>query len=280
LSERRRLRALLEEVHPNAILTFVVLNVLFNTIAALLHDWIPKAVLLVAAVAVVCYLTFLVRRARAAATEPVYVQAKEIHVPRCRVVILFLSYRTGKTPVTAWLDNPRFRRGLLNPEVPKTMDRENWRMPVEGLAVHYPEVERVIVFTSSDYLKDPLTGAVDEGSYRQFADFKRLIDLLCERPGRKVEVTDLQAFFQDEKFKQGIDFENVRALVDTLVAVYRRLHALGYADWDIMVDVTGGPKITTVAGAAIVLGEDQVFQYISPRDHTPRAYDVTYIGES
>jgi len=282
LDERRRLRAVFDAVHPDAILTVVALNILLNTIAALLHDWIPKIALLLSAVAGVAYLVALIWRARRAATEEVTVSALEVHVPKCRAVILFLSYRRGKTPVSDWLADSRFRGGILNPEIPKIMDpgtHESWRMPVEGMAVHYPKIEQVVVITSSDYVKDPVKKEIDEGSCHQYADFKLLVEKLFEDSGREVTVTDLYKFLDDRaEFKEGVDFEDARILVDALVAVYRKLHEKGYQNKEIMVDVTGGPKVTTVAGAAIVLGKDQVFQYISTRDHTPRAYDVTYIG--
>jgi hypothetical protein len=284
LDERRRLRAVFNAVNPAAILVVVGLNILLNTIAALLHDWIPKVPLLVAAVLGVAYLVVLIQRARRAATEEVTVSATEVHVPKCRALILFLSYRRGKTPVTDWLADPRFRGGILNSEIPKIMDldprtRESWRMPVEGMAIHYPNIERVIVFTSSDYVTDPVKKAIDEGSYRQYPEFKLLVEKLFEGTGREVKVADLCKLLEGRKeFENGVDFEDARTLVDALVAVYRKLHEEKYQNKEIMVDVTGGPKVTTVAGAAVVLGKDQVFQYISTRDHTPRAFDVTYIG--
>ena len=282
LDERRRLRAVFDAVHPDAILMVVLLNVVLNTIAALLHDWIPKVALLVSAVFGVAYMWILIRRARRAATEDVTVSAQEVHVPKCRAVILFLSYRRGKTPVTDWLEDSRFRGGIVNPEISKIMDpgtHESWRMPVEGMAIHYPNIERVIVFTSSDYVKDPVKKEIDEGSYRQYPQFKQLVEKLFEGTGREVKVTDLCRFFKGRKeFENGVDFEDARILVGALVAVYRKLHEEKYQNKEIMVDVTGGPKVTTVAGAAIVLGKDQVFQYISTRDHTPRAFDVTYTG--
>ena len=284
MGERHRLRAVFAAMNPDAILALVLLNVVLNTIAALLHDWIPKAALLVAALLAVAYLWTLIRRAQRAATEEVTVSAQEVHVPKCRAVILFLSYRRGKIPVTDWLADPRFHGGISNPEIPKIMDpdpkiRESWRMPVEGVAIHYPKIERLIVFTSSDYVTDPLKKSIDEGSYKQYAEFKLLVERLFEGTGRNVKVTDLCKFLKGRKeFETGVDFEDAHALVDALVAVYRELHREKYQNKEIMVDVTGGPKVTTVAGAAVVLGKDQVFQYISTRDHTPRAFDVTYIG--
>jgi len=282
LDERRRLRAVFNAVNPATILVVVGLNILLNTIASLLHDWIPKVALLVAAVLGVAYLVVLIYRAGRAATEEVTVSASEVHVPKCRALILFLSYRRGKTPVGEWLADQRFCGGILNPEVPEIMDpgtHESWRMPVEGMRIHYPKIERVIVFASSDYVKDPVKKEIDEGSYRQYPQFKQLVEKLFEGTGRDVAVTDLCSFLKGRKeFENGLDFEDAPVLVDALVAVYRELHEEKYQNKEIMVDVTGGPKVTTVAGAAIVLGKDQVFQYISTRDHTPRAFDVTYVG--
>jgi len=284
LGERHRLRAVFDAMNPDAILAVVLLNVVLNTIAALLHDWIPKVALLVAALLAVAYLWILIRRAQRAATEEVTVSAQEVHVPHCRAVILFLSYRRGKTPVADWLADARFRGGISNPEIPRIMDpdpkaHESWRMPVESVAIHYSKIERLIVITSSDYVTDTVKKSIDEGSYRQYEEFKLLLEELFEGTGREVKVTDLFKFLKGRKeFEKGVDFENAHALVGALVAVYRELHKEKYQNKEIMVDVTGGPKVTTVAGAAIVLGKDQVFQYVSTRDHTPRAFDVTYMG--
>ncbi len=283
LEKRQRLRAIFNAVNPSAILVVVLLNILLNIVASLMQEWIPKTILLAGAVAGVLHLFLLIARARRTATEEVAAEAQEVHIPKCRAIILFLSYRRGKTPVRDWLVDPRFRGGILNPEIPKIMDpgtHESWRMPVEGIAVHYPQIDRVIVFTSSDYLKDPVKREIDEGSHRQYPDFRQLLYRLFEGTGRSLTITDVHEFLDArEDLNHGLDFEDARGLVETLVEVYRRLHQVGYRNNEIMVDVTGGPKVTTVAGAAVVLGKDQVFQYISTRDHTPHAYDVRYPGD-
>ena len=118
LDKRRRLRAVFNAVNPGTILAVLGLNILLNTIASLLHDWIPKLVLLAAAVPCVVYLVVWILRAGRAATEEVTVSAQEVHVPKCRALILFLSYRRGKTPVEDWLADPRFCGGILNTDVP------------------------------------------------------------------------------------------------------------------------------------------------------------------
>jgi hypothetical protein len=282
LAKRRWLQAIFNAAHPAAIIVVIFLNVALNTLAALLHDWISKGVLLGLAILALLVIAAVVWRAWRVAKQEVVVRAREVHVPKCRAVIMFLSFRRSKTPVSAWLEDPRFRGGLLDPAIPEIMDppgaRENWRMPVEGLKIHYPLLERVIVLTSRDFI-NRRTEEKDEGSYSQFEDFKKLIELLCQGL-RRVEVEDLHGFLGGDKFEEGIDFENAGDLVSALVDVYARLHELKYKNDQIMVDVTGGQKVPTVAGAAVVLGKDQVFQYISTRDYTPRGYDVEYLGES
>jgi len=283
LSKRRLLQAIFNAAHPAAIMVVVFLNVALNILASLLHDWFIDGVLLGLAILTLMVIAAVVWQAWRVAKEDVIVRAKEVHIPKCRAVIMFLSYRRSKTPVSAWLEDPRFRGGLLNPAIPEIMDppgaRENWRMPVEGLKIHYPLLDRVIVLTSRDF-EDPSTRTADPGSRNQFTEFKQLIDLLCEGLVRKVKVDDLHGFLGGEEFEKGIDFEDASALVNALMAVYRQLREMKYNNDEIMVDVTGGQKVPTVAGAAVVLGKDQVFQYISTRDYTPRGYDVTYLGES
>ena len=43
-----------------------------------------------------------------------------------------------------------------------------------------------------------------------------------------------------------------------------------------IVDITGGQKVTTVAGAVISIIEGRRFQYVSTHDYKVRTYDIAY----
>jgi hypothetical protein len=76
--------------------------------------------------------------------------------------------------------------------------------------------------------------------------------------------------------ESSVDFENAQALVDAVEQAFDWLHDQQINDYEIMVDITGGQKVPTVAGAAVALGEGRRFQYVSTRDYKVCAYDITY----
>ena len=79
-----------------------------------------------------------------------------------------------------------------------------------------------------------------------------------------------------------VDFENLDAVVTELRRVIREEFGAAYGARDVVVDVTGGYKPTSIAGALLTLNNEALFQYVQSRpdlDQTrvqPRAwcYDV------
>lgn len=78
----------------------------------------------------------------------------------------------------------------------------------------------------------------------------------------------------------GIDFTDANAVFDTVAGVARALRQQERSDGDILIDVTGGQKLTSILAAAVSLvAEGRCFQYIHV---TPggacevRSFDVTW----
>jgi len=207
-------------------------------------------------------LLVLVRRA--ANQIDVDVRTDRHRVP-AKHLILFLSPLNDKSVLT------EVSGDISDPEVRAKLARTSWRMPVEGIAKHLPGLEQVIVIASSD---GRATGNKpgSAGTYRELPEFKALIARLTEHYG--VTVMGLHDLVRGHA--KGIDFENTRALVDALQAVYKTLHERHVSDKDILMDITGGMKPATVAGATVALAKGRHFQYVSTNTYEVLTYDVTY----
>ena len=78
--------------------------------------------------------------------------------------------------------------------------------------------------------------------------------------------------------REGVNFEDAQQLVDAIALVQELLRKLGIPTREILVDITGGQKPPTVAGAVASLGEGRRFQYVSTvNDYKVVTYDPTYL---
>src|ERR1039457_3997586 len=176
-----------------------------------------------------------------------------------QAVVLFLSNAPKPEVLQRWMEDPRFRGGIQSREVLDAMDRESWRMPVEAISYHFGVALQVVVIPSSG----------DRGTIHLYADFAALLDRLFEGKLEPPKYCGLQQLTQrwdgaSGNWKDGIDFEDARELVAALFEVFRFLmHKCEISRRDVIIDVTGGTKVVTVAGAAVSLGKGQTFQYIS-----------------
>jgi len=73
-----------------------------------------------------------------------------------------------------------------------------------------------------------------------------------------------------ECYEEPVHFEEFDAIVDVLSDVIRTLKSKGYKEKQIIVDVTGGQKITSIAGAVVTFNSGVTFQYVQ----TDKPYDV------
>lgn len=78
-----------------------------------------------------------------------------------------------------------------------------------------------------------------------------------------------------KNYERGVNFEDAPILVEAIDGAYHELSQI-YAAKRILIDVTGGHKITTVAGAAVSLAEGRLFQYVSTLDKQVAIFNVTY----
>ena len=168
--------------------------------------------------------------------------------------------------------------GLLQEALKKGMDLEgfrqqfghfNWRMPLEAVDHHAPKLAFMVVIASSG----------KDGSIKQLSEFKALLDTVFPNPAFRLVALEDCFSDKDDKlaFKDGLDFEvEPERLATATNAAYEYLRRQGLRQSEILIDITGGLKVTTVVGSAVALAEGRRIQYVSTRDFEVRVYDVSY----
>ena len=201
-----------------------------------------------------------VRRARSRVAPKVVDQTANIQ--QCKVLVLFLSPPGKDEPNLPTLLGDLSLKGRLADRSVRALLQASWRMPLEAVAAHVPHLEKVIVIPSSG----------KNGTAPKAPLFRDLLAHLLP-DGRPVNILDVTSWL-GPPWDKGVDFEDLKALVDILSAVDSRLGKT--PAYEIMIDITGGQKPPTAAGTAIALGEGRRFQYVSMQDMTVRTYDLIY----
>jgi hypothetical protein len=204
---------------------------------------------------VVAWLWWLARAAEAHVRPRVVVESNPGQVDG---LILFLSALAGDdvsrlhaaAPELGSLDAFRQHLGGLK-----------WRMPLEAIAYHLPTLRRVVVISSTH----------GSGSRRQFSAFKDLVTQIF--PGADLRVQDVAEF--DSRYEPGLDFDDVEKVAAATDDAYVRLREDGLDRERLLIDVTGGAKTNSIAGAVVALAEGRRIQYVS-HSYQVLAYDVTY----
>ncbi len=132
---------------------------------------------------------------------------------------------------------------------------KRWEMPYLAIRHHLSNpgrLERLFVITSSG----------EKGTTGLFPSFQKFVKQVF--PGGKFEIEELP--------RGGIDFEDIEGVFKLIEDFYKR----GFKEGDILVDITGGQKTNSIAGALVTLSTGRRFQYISTKDKQVRAYDVGY----
>ena len=139
----------------------------------------------------------------------------------------------------------------------------SWEMPIRAIKHHCSEngpLKKVIVFTS-------------EASDEFFDQFKDLLpEEVCHGD---VEITNHKI----ESSQEEKAFEDIKAVAKAINDIYEKLLNEGYTNKDIIVDITGGQKVNSIAAALIAALEDIEFQYISTNDKEIKAYRVVLVKE-
>jgi hypothetical protein len=137
----------------------------------------------------------------------------------------------------------------------------SWRMPLEAIAYHLPRLRRVLVISS----------AHADGSRNQFPLFEELVTRFF--PEADLTVTDVAEL--DTRYGSGLDFSDVEQVAAATDDAYVHLREAGMSAERILIDITGGLKTNSIAGAAVALAEGRRIQYVTS-DYDVLVYDVSY----
>ncbi|NLI30987.1 MAG: hypothetical protein GX423_13050 [Nitrospiraceae bacterium] len=135
-----------------------------------------------------------------------------------------------------------------------------WEMPLLAVDYHSDTLTHLYIFVSCG----------EKGSAPALPLFRRLIS--SRWPHLAVVVLP--------ESTEGVDFENIHDVFDMTEALYLRAKADGFQPQDVIIDITGGQKTTSIAAAMATLASGRRFQYVSTTSKKVRAYDVVYTNSS
>lgn len=183
---------------------------------------------------------------------------------RVRGLILYLSVLRESDPeplqdaLAKGIDLENFRRDFAT---------IFWRMPIEAMAYHHSRLDYAVLIPSA------VGHDGRSGSVHQAPLFRRLVKQLF--PDSKIHTLTIGDLH--DAYKMGLDFETgLEELADATDEAYEFLRNKGLQAGDILIDVTGGTKPTSIVGSAMALAEGRRIQYVSTTDYRIRVYDVTY----
>lgn len=193
-----------------------------------------------------------------------------------KVLILFLSPVGPDDKRDEALAQVTAVEGALRDAETRRRIRGSWRMPLEAIAYHGERLRTVVVIGSSDSRKPGASDPSDNGTYRQIPPFKALIRRLTDPMGQAPQILSLQEFTGEARYAAGVDFEDITACQEAINSVHRQVRSDGLRESDVLVDITGGQKPNSIAGAAAaIMVANRRFEYVSTRDFKVRTFDVT-----
>lgn len=144
-----------------------------------------------------------------------------------------------------------------NQNIEEILADTSWEIPLIVIRHHAPTLEYLYVITSEG----------DSGTTHQMELFTKTVNALFP----KVKIIEL--------VKGGVDFEDVRAVFQAVEKFYTEVSAKGIKQEDALVDITGGQKTASIAGAIATLATGRRFQYVSTVSKKILAYDVGYFSQ-
>lgn len=137
---------------------------------------------------------------------------------------------------------------------PLSRERVNWQQILKGLMPHRSTVKCICFVTSTK-------------SHHGLEKVSRLTRYYLKQ---NVEIVTMEA---------PVNFEVIDEVYGALSGLIEKLEGAGYSDRKIMIDATGGNKVTSIATALATLTYKELkFQYVSEQG-TPVAFNTTFANE-
>ena len=177
--------------------------------------------------------------------------------PKARALILFLSFPGNQAQQETYT---ALRGDLTHPDTLPALGKASWRMPLEAIRYHLPELEHVVLIGS----------AGPTGTRACVDDFRDLLDRLL--PGHALQVGAVDELVDRVArpdgdvidLRRGLSFFDPETLFTVVDAVFSHLVAHESLDpADVLIDVTGGTALASVAGASAAGGLFRRFEYVA-----------------
>lgn len=179
--------------------------------------------------------------------------------------VLFIFMSAAQTPPSRkedrWVLENNGQSVELDPRLEEVLQQQikgipfPWQQTLRAIKAHYVPggggVEAIYLIGSKDERKDK-----PNGSHGQLDRAIELIRFYFP------QLKTIEARPRD----QGVDFEDMKALLDLLRELMEEAKQAGYKEEDIMIDITGGQKTNSIAGALVTIHHPKLeFQYVGTR---------------
>lgn len=131
--------------------------------------------------------------------------------------------------------------------------RWNWEMLLRGLHPHLRALRRVYLVGSAD-------GSTARGTHHHLETLRRLLApyLVAAKRADSISIATKMIV----PWNDPVDFEDFKAVDDTLNKIRETLLQERTEDHELCVDITGGQKPTSAAAGAFTMNKDVVLQYV------------------
>lgn len=129
-----------------------------------------------------------------------------------------------------------------------------WEMPFKAIEYHSQKLQKIYVFTSRQ-------------THNTMDIFKSAINKIFP----SIDVEELKP--------EGMEFQDIKEVFEAVEELYNKAKEKGFEENDVILDVTSGQVINSIAGAIATLSMGRKFQYVSTRDKNVLVYDVGYFEE-
>ena len=138
----------------------------------------------------------------------------------------------------------------------ESIEDSNWRIPLEAIKAHVKKKTLKAVW---------VVGSKNE-SHEEIGDFEAFIhSQLPESP--RLSIKSLAAL-NVERYAEGVDFDDLEAVVDALELIRIR-HEATQPREELIVDITGGKKTTSAAAVTVCQNGNVAFQYVHYKPPAP-----------
>lgn len=146
----------------------------------------------------------------------------------------------------------------------------NWEMVIRGIIPHWDGLKRIYLISSENITNQTIKNsknAADDGSKNEANELKKLLDWIFMKGKRHVDII----------LPSPVDYEQIDEISNTLAFVLDDAVKAGFKHSDVLIDVTGGQKPTSIAGAAYTFSSRIAIQYVQTgRNKEAMTYDIVF----